>query len=78
MKTEKKLTVAEIEQLYPNRWVLVEETAWDEQGNPLRGVVRTQSEKREDLSTARSNYAASCTGGGAPNLASSLVLVYVH
>ena len=50
MKTEQKLTIAEIERLYPRRWVLVEETAWDEQGNPLRGVVRSQSEIREDLS----------------------------
>ena len=33
---------------------------------------------RGALSTARSNYAASCAGGGAPNLASSLALVYVH
>jgi hypothetical protein len=32
----------------------------------------------QDLSTARHNYAASCKGGGAPNLASSFVLVYVH
>jgi len=32
----------------------------------------------DELSTARSNYAASCAGGGAPNLASSLALVYVH
>jgi hypothetical protein len=30
------------------------------------------------LSTARSNYAASWAGGGEPNLASNLVLVYVH
>jgi hypothetical protein len=30
------------------------------------------------LSTARRNYAASWAGGGEPNLASNLVLVYVH
>src|SRR5262245_36047492 len=30
------------------------------------------------LSTVRRNYAASCNGGGAVNVASSVVLVYVH
>jgi hypothetical protein len=34
--------------------------------------------KTLSLSTVRRNYAASCSGGGASNLASSLVLVYVH
>ena len=31
-----------------------------------------------ELSTVRSNYAASWRGGGSPNFASSLVFVYVH
>ena len=47
---EKELALAEIEQHYPDQWVLVEETAWDKQGNPVRGIVRTHSVKREDLS----------------------------
>jgi hypothetical protein len=52
MNIEKELALAEIEQHYPDQWVLVEETAWDKRGNPVRGVVRTQSVKREDLSAA--------------------------
>jgi len=47
---DRELTKAEIEERYPDRWVLVEETAWNEQGNPVRGIVRAHSTSREDLS----------------------------
>lgn len=46
---EKNLTLAEIEQRYPCQWVLWEETAWDAQGNPLRGAIRAHSVNRADL-----------------------------
>jgi len=29
---------------------VVEETAWDKRGNPVRGIVRTHSVRRENLS----------------------------
>lgn len=38
-----------IEQRYPGEWVLVEETAWDEYGNPTRGVVIVHSPDRAAL-----------------------------
>jgi hypothetical protein len=38
-----------IEQRYPGKWVLVEETAWDEYGNPTRGVVLAHSSDRAAL-----------------------------
>lgn len=47
---DKELTLTEIEERYPDQWVLVEETAWDEWGNPVRGIVRAHSPRREDLS----------------------------
>lgn len=50
MDKEKELTLVEVEQRYPDQWVLVEETAWDEQGNPVRGIIRAHSVNREDLS----------------------------
>ena len=45
----REMLLEEIEQRYPNRWVLVEETAWDERGNPIRGIVHAHSESREAL-----------------------------
>jgi len=50
MDNGNELTLAEIEQRYPDQWVFIEETAWDEQGNPVRGIVRAYSANREDLS----------------------------
>ena len=47
MKADLPLEV--IEQGYPDEWVLVEETAWDEQGNPTRGVVVVHSPERAVL-----------------------------
>jgi PHD/YefM family antitoxin component YafN of YafNO toxin-antitoxin module len=42
-------TVAEIESRYADQWVLMKETEWDKQGNPLRGVVVAHSPDREAL-----------------------------
>lgn len=51
--TEQGLPLARIHQLYPDRWVLVEETAWDKRGNPLRGIVRAHSANRENIVPCR-------------------------
>jgi hypothetical protein len=42
-------TLKEIEELYPDEWVLVEETAWDEAEMPARGRVIVHSPERGDL-----------------------------
>ena len=39
----------EIEGCYVGEWVLVEETAWDEQGNPTKGVVVDHGPDREKM-----------------------------
>ena len=44
-----ELTLEEVEQRYPDQWVLVEETAWDAQGHPTGGIVRAASVHRRDL-----------------------------
>jgi len=44
-----ELSLAEIVQRYPNKWVLVEETAWDGQDYPIAGIVRAASIARGDL-----------------------------
>ena len=58
-------------------WKPQEFTAYGWQFLPT-GECLKQSEETLALSTVRRNYAASCNGGGAPNFASSFVLVYVH
>lgn len=50
MNRKQELPLRKIEQHYPHQWVLVEETAWDNRGNPVRGIVRAHSLQREDLS----------------------------
>ena len=50
---EQALPLARITQLYPDRWVLVEETAWDTRGHPSRGIVRAQSVHRDEISACR-------------------------
>lgn len=45
----KDLTLVEIEERYAGEWVLVEETGWDEQGNPMKGVVVAHGTHRESL-----------------------------
>lgn len=42
-------TLVEIETRYPGQWVLIEETAWDDRGNPLRGVVVAHNSDRKSL-----------------------------
>jgi hypothetical protein len=51
--TEQELPLARINQLYADCWVLVEETAWDRRGNPLRGIVRAHSVNRDEISACR-------------------------
>lgn len=41
--------IQEIEDLYPDEWVLVEETAWDEIAMPVRGRVLAHSSERDAL-----------------------------
>jgi hypothetical protein len=43
---QQEYTLAEIERRYPQQWVLVEETVWDNDGNPLRGIVRAHGMDR--------------------------------
>lgn len=50
---EQELSLARITQLYADCWVLVEETAWDKHGNPLRGIVRARSANRDEISACR-------------------------
>ena len=47
---QQDFTLAEIEQRYPQQWVLVEETAWNKHGNPLRGIVRAHGVTRTEIS----------------------------
>ena len=43
------LTLEEIEARHAGEWVLVEETAWDETGNPTNGIVVAHSRERGSL-----------------------------
>ena len=49
MNEELELTLEEIETHYVGQWVLVEETAWDKQGNPTRGAVVAHGFDRQAL-----------------------------
>jgi len=42
-------TLETIEQTYLNQWVLVKETEWDNQGNPLKGIVIAHDRERKTL-----------------------------
>lgn len=53
LDNNKELALTEIEQRYPDQWVLVEETAWDNEGNPTQGIVRAHSPERKDLIPSR-------------------------
>lgn len=48
-KSEGILSVQEIEQRYPNEWVLVEVTKADKVRGPLLGRVLAHSHRRQDL-----------------------------
>jgi len=49
MSKNQELTLEEIEGRYVGEWVLVEETAWDEQGYPTKGVVVAHGLDRETI-----------------------------
>jgi hypothetical protein len=56
MIKENELTISEIENQYLNEWVLVWETAWDEQEMPIQGIVIAHSPDREDLTTPTKKF----------------------
>jgi len=47
---QQEFTLADIKQRYPHQWVLVEETAWNKHGDPLRGIVRAHGVHRTEVS----------------------------
>ncbi len=49
MNPEQELFLTEIEARYSGQWVLIEETDWDKQGNPIKGVVVAHDIDRERL-----------------------------
>ena len=49
MNGELELTLEEFEARYPDEWVLIQETGWDNQGNPTRGLMVAHHVGRENL-----------------------------
>ncbi len=49
MSEKLELTLEEIEVRHAGEWVLVEEAAWDEEGNPTKGMVVAHDLDRETL-----------------------------
>jgi hypothetical protein len=49
MSEKLELTLEEIEARHAGEWVLVEETTWDEAGNPTKGAVVARGNDRESL-----------------------------
>ena len=49
METEKEMTLEELEAKYTDEWVLVQETDWDEQGNPTKALVVDHNVNRANL-----------------------------
>ncbi len=47
--SEKELTFDEIAACYADQWVLIAETAWNNDGEPIRGVVEAHSHSRDEL-----------------------------
>ncbi|MDM8518755.1 hypothetical protein QUF64_01810 [Anaerolineales bacterium HSG6] len=45
-----ELTIDKIEKNYTDEWVAIEETAWDEQGDPIKGLVVAHAPDRNGLS----------------------------
>jgi len=45
-----ELTIEEIEENYADEWVAIEETAWDEQEDPIKGIVVAHATDRNGLS----------------------------
>jgi len=44
-----ELTFDEIAAYYADQWVLIAETAWNDDGEPIRGVVEAHSQIRDEL-----------------------------
>jgi len=49
MNGELELTLEEFEERYPDEWVLIQETDWDEQGNPTKGLMVAHDVNRASL-----------------------------
>ena len=49
MKTQQVQTLEAIEKTYHDQWVLLKETDWDKQGNPIKGIVIAHGIERDDL-----------------------------
>jgi hypothetical protein len=49
MEKESWLSLEEIEHRYDGQWVLVKETEWDAQGDPIQGIVIAHDSAREKL-----------------------------
>ena len=49
MKAEKEMTLEEVEAKYEDEWVLVQETDWDEQGNPTKALLVDHDVNRANL-----------------------------
>lgn len=49
MSEKLDLTLEEIEARHVGEWISMEETAWDETGNPTKGVVVAHGNDRESL-----------------------------
>ncbi|MFW6147989.1 MAG: hypothetical protein ACOC6B_06325 [Thermodesulfobacteriota bacterium] len=47
---ELELTLEEFEARYPEEWVLIQETDWDDQGNPTKGLMVAHHVNRANLS----------------------------
>ena len=54
--TNKRLTIEEIEQKYPNEWLLIVDCEISEKTELLSGVVAVHSKSREDIHDALINY----------------------
>ncbi|HDN79637.1 MAG TPA: hypothetical protein ENG33_04130 [Chloroflexi bacterium] len=48
MKNE-ELALEEVQRRYPDKWVLLEETEWDEEGFPVKGRMIAYSSNRDSL-----------------------------
>ncbi len=49
MQPQQIQTLEAIEHNYHEQWVLVKETEWDKQGNPLKGIVIAHGIERDAL-----------------------------
>ena len=49
MNAEMELSLEELEARYSDEWVLIQETEWDDQGNPTKGLMVAHHADRENL-----------------------------